>query len=375
MLETILRYARDVHSHFEANGADGQSASLRGIITKRKKAGRTLFIELVDVTGKIQILMSADRFTDDEYENKCVSLRKGDIIAVKGSVGESDSSKTTSIFASHPPEVVLINAENSHELGDKPYLASGTLMIQAQIVQVLEQKLRSLGFLEIEPRLMSTEWRGNGLEPLRAQYPGFGHNVFLVPSPLPQLFEALISTGYKSIFATSKCLSTSYRDVHSSTEATTVFAVERQPIDANVPLQPVWTTAMDCLTDIFSRTGNALPDISKIFEERSYKLSEADWPNSKLFGDGLTVQRVKAPAIPERLPTVEATTLSDVEIVDYARIALEHEGNRYTLAEATLEVRFDALKVVTTTIHTEHLLGLFSTAPFRSLRTSTFWDD
>jgi len=374
MVKIIHHFSADVHNHFHVHGPDDLFAEIRGLIIVRKNAGRTVFLTLRDVTGEIQVLLLAENFSEEDFSSKCKALRKGDIVSVTGRVEKSRASETVSILPSEPPKVVPIDAENTFELDQVPYLASGSKIIQARIVEGIERSLRSLGFLEIEPKLLSTEWNGNGLEPLRAEFPGFGHNVYLVPSPLPQLFEALISTGHRAFFATSKCFSTSYRDIHSSSEATSIFSIERMPDDVK-DINNVSRTALKCLKDLFSRTGTALPEISEWFSRNLFYHSEGGWPNNRWNEIGIGILSVSNPRIPGRLSDGKSSNLGHVQIERYLRVVLNHNGSRYNLAESTVEVRFGALRVITTTIHTEHLLSLFSTAPFRSLRTSTFWSE
>lgn len=56
---TVLEYTRDVRAQFEREGPDGLIAHVRGIVTERKNAGRAQFIEVVDVTGSIQVVFLA----------------------------------------------------------------------------------------------------------------------------------------------------------------------------------------------------------------------------------------------------------------------------------------------------------------------------
>lgn len=373
-MSTELKFAQDIHSHYELYGTEDVVAHVRGLITKRKNAGRTQFLEVLDVTGRIQILLLSENFSEDDYVNRCKSLRKGNIISVAGSLALSQGNGVLSIVPNTPPETIEIGSTDLLDRNDISFIAAGTKIVHARIVGKLENFFRSKGYLEIEPKLLSTQWDGNGLEPLKAEFPGFGHNVFLVPSPLPQLFEALISTGVSSIFSTAKCLSTSYRDVHSSTEAVSIFTVERilNPIKSNARLYKV---ALECLAELFSATGTALPNVSKLFDNRDFEVVEGPWADFDHPDSGLTIQLISNPKIPVRLASESKSKLAEVDIEKYARIVLNYNGQLYNLAECTAEIRFGALQVLTNTINTEHILSLLSTAPFRSLRTSTFWNE
>lgn len=369
-----LKFAQDVRNHFEIFGPNDILATVRGLVTKRKNKGRVQFIELLDVTGSIQILLLKENFSDEDYEEKCRKLARGNIISASGPVELSKGNGELSIVPTEPPEVLEIGSSFVLEEGADAFRSAGSRVVQARIIDRLESYFRQHDYLEIEPKILSTEWDGNGLEPLRAEFPGFGHNVFLVPSPLPQLFEALISTGAGSVFATGKCLSTSYRDVHSSTEAVSIFTVERieRPIRSDKRL---YSVAMDSIAALLSSTGLALPSVTEMFNAKEPQIIQTEWTNFENPPEGLSIHIVKNPSIPVRLAEKAPSLLSDVAIDRYARIILNHDNQVYCLAECTAEVRFGALRVLTNTINTEHILSLLSTAPFRSLRTSTFWDE
>lgn len=369
-----LRFASEVHNQFGLQGPENLYASIRGLVVERVNKGKTQFLQVRDVTGVLQVILEKENFGEKEYEEKCKSIRKGDIISTHGVIGVGRSSGIASIIPNEPPEIVPIEAENTVELDSLPYMAVGSRVIQAKIINSIRRFFEQDGSLEIEPRLIQTEWTGAGLEPLRAEYPGFGHNVFLTPSPLPQIFEALISTGRRSIFAIGKCFTTSYRDVHSSTEATAIFLVERRASGPTASA-PYWDSALRCLRNLFAQTETALPAVTAVLQEDGITEQVRDWPNLELGEHNLIIQRVRRPQFPSRLDVASSSSLEHVEILEFARIALRHEGKVYTLGECTLEVRFNALRVVCTTIQTEHLLDLLSTAPFRSLRTSTFWSE
>jgi len=370
IVPTVLEYTCDVRNQFERAEPGDFTAHIRGIVTERKNAGRAQFIEVLDVTGSIQVVFLADSFSDEEDYKLCKKVRVGDVISVVGPFAPNNANRL-SIFPTKPPEFVGEDVAIPIGQTDLPYRAAGAKMIQARIIKRLRQFLDKSGFVEIEPRYLSTSWAGYGLEPIKAVFPGFGLPIYLNPSPLPQLFEVLISTGQRKIYAVGRCFSSSARDTRSSTEATVVFCLERLPKARSS--SSIWDCAHNNLLSLFEGTETAPSGGDLKFAELT--VLDDQWPLSTPSADGLIVQRCVQPAIPFRDRATPATKLELASISQYVRIMLNKGGQQYTFAECSEERRFGAIDVVCTTYHTEHILDLLSTAPFRTLRTSTFWND
>ncbi|MGH9840369.1 MAG: OB-fold nucleic acid binding domain-containing protein [Blastocatellia bacterium] len=367
---TILEYVRDVQSHFERNEAGAFIAHIRGIVTERKNAGRAQFIEVLDVTGSIQVIFLRDSFPNEEEYKLCKQIKVGDVIGVVGPFALNNA-KRLSIFPTKLPEVLGEDVAIPIGQADLPYRAAGVKMIQARIIKHLRQSLDRNRFVEIEPRYLSTSWAGNGLEPINAIFPGFGLPIYLNPSPLPQLFEVLIATGQRKLYTVGRCFTSSARDTKSSTEATVVFCLEHlENVRAS---NSIWDSALSNLLTLFEGTQTA-PSGSE-FKHDEVTLLDDQWPLSTPSNDGLIVQRCVQPVIPFRERATPATKLELASLSEYVRIILKTGSQQYILAECSKERRFGAIDVVCTSYHTEHILDLLSTAPFRSLRTSTFWND
>ena len=135
----------------------------------------------------------------------------------------------------------------------------------------------------------------------------------------------------------------------------------------------IWDSALNNLLSLFDGTQTAPSGTG--FKRDEVIVLYDQWPLSTPSADGLIVQICVKPIIPSREQTTPATKLELASISQYARILLHKGPQQYIFAECSEERRFGAVNVVCTSYHTEHILDLLSTAPFRALRTSTFWND
>ena len=368
----VLEYARDIIAHFERDGADGLVGQVRGIVTDRKNEGsRAQIVELVDVSGTITVVFLPEIMLPEDYELS-KAIRKGDIVRVSGPVDYNRAGRL-SIFPTVPPQSLRDATGIPIEQTDLPFRAAGSKLLHARIIRRITDHLDGADFVEIEPKYLSVTWQGYGLEPIKASYPGFGLNIYLTPSPLPQMFEVLISTDERRIYSVGKCFSTSYRDTRSSTESTSVFCIERLDI-RHAPIDgTIWSSAMRNLTELFGSIATRLLDDP--IDLNNPRIIDSAWPLSSVTERGLFVQRCLRPSIPMRERSQPASAFDEAEIEEYARVVLSRGTQQYVLAECSREIRFGALNVVCTTFHTEHILDILSSAPFRALRTSTFWNE
>ena len=137
---TMLEYTRDVRSQFERNEPGDFIASIRGIVTERKNAGRVQFIEVLDVTGSIQVIFLSDSFADEEEYKLCKQVRIGDVISVIGPFALNNGNRL-SVFPTKPPEILGEDVAIPIRQADLPYRAAGAKMIHARVIKHLRQFL------------------------------------------------------------------------------------------------------------------------------------------------------------------------------------------------------------------------------------------
>lgn len=99
-----------------------------------------------------------------------------------------------------------------------------SLVMLSKICNKIRMHLDKLHFIEVNTRVISRYLGEEILEPILAQYPGFGTSAYLTPSPSSQLSEFLAVTLLPRVFTETISFSTSYRFPNGSTEIPIIMA-------------------------------------------------------------------------------------------------------------------------------------------------------
>ena len=94
----------------------------------------------------------------------------------------------------------------------------------SKICNKIRTHLVKLDFIEVSTRVISRYLGEEILEPLLAEYPGFGTAAYLAPSPSSQLSEFLAVTLLPKVFTETISFTTSYRFPNGSTETPIIMA-------------------------------------------------------------------------------------------------------------------------------------------------------
>jgi Truncated, possibly inactive, lysyl-tRNA synthetase (class II) len=103
-------------------------------------------------------------------------------------------------------------------------LEQESLVMLSKICNKIRMHLGKLGFIEVNTRVISRYLGDEILEPLLAEYPGFGTSAYLAPSPSSQLSEFLAVTLLPKVFTETISFTTSYRFPNGSTETPIIMA-------------------------------------------------------------------------------------------------------------------------------------------------------
>lgn len=103
-------------------------------------------------------------------------------------------------------------------------LEQESLVMLSKICNTIRTHLDKLGFIEVNTRVISRYLGEEILEPLLAEYPGFGTAAYLAPSPSSQLSEFLAVTLLPKVFTETISFTTSYRFPNCSTETPIIMA-------------------------------------------------------------------------------------------------------------------------------------------------------
>lgn len=103
-------------------------------------------------------------------------------------------------------------------------LEQESLVMMSKICNRIRIHLDKLDFIEVNTRVISRYLGDEILEPLLAEYPGFGTSAYLAPSPSSQLSEFLAVTLLPKVFTETISFTTSYRFPNGSTETPIIMA-------------------------------------------------------------------------------------------------------------------------------------------------------
>ena len=205
-------YAIDI-----AGLAIGSDVELIGHVHKIRNYKDNSFILLRDLSGQVG-LNAVEGKINQKLELRKVKL--GNRIRVSGSVAMgSDGHRYVEVLTR--VEVLGSIDTNLSEL-DTDLKMQASRMVIPRIKSAIVSVLVKEEFLEIETRLIATDWPKQGLEPMRVQFPGFGASVTLAVSPMPQLLGFMGTTGAPKVFAISKAFATTFRDRFSDTESSII---------------------------------------------------------------------------------------------------------------------------------------------------------
>ncbi len=349
--QVSLRYARDIHSFIRLGGQSGARAEFAGIVTRAHHTGGISFATVRDATGAIQIVLERSVLGATAWSS-VKALSVGVRIRGIGTVGLTKRGET-SIFASEVP--VLVDSSLTYPISgsDPAYAALGAQMFQARLRARAASYFRDRGFLEIEPKLISTHWHAAGLEPLRVEYEGFGAPAYLAPTPATQLLESLYASG-QAVFAASRCFSTTYRDEKSSAESLIVAAKVQN-------MSP--TESRDILRDCIEYTFGDLhthPESGLIpraeWEERDLRDRTPRFSSTPV--DRPVLEVLRAPSIARGLSP-------GTELLEIARFIWPP---RRVIGEQAIEEIGGDLTVSSITVHIERMASLLRDLPLRIIR-------
>lgn len=196
--------------------SEKDTVCVTGIISDRWGKKDKFGISLKDLTGKINVSF---------WNNNVGSYTKG--MFIKG--------KRLRIYAT-----VVLDREGNKCLGnvdnvefleeisqlnkELDMLEQESLVMLSKICNKIRMHLRKLDFIEVNTRVISRYLGDEILEPLLAEYPGFGTSAYLAPSPSSQLSEFLAVTLLPKVFTETISFTTSYRFPNGSTETPIIMA-------------------------------------------------------------------------------------------------------------------------------------------------------
>ncbi len=211
----VTHKARDVVSMFAS--LEGKAVSIAGRMVKRREMGKLFFIDLLDDSGKVQVMVtegSAGKGLMDVVRLTDV----GDIIGVRGAVTKSmrgevtvDTKEVTMLAKS-----LATLPEKYHGLTDiearyrKRHLdlimnpnVRSFFVTRAAILKYLRDALDSLGYIEFETPVLQPAYGGANAKPFLTEYNALDAKVFLRISDELYL-KRLVIGGFEKVYEVSK---------------------------------------------------------------------------------------------------------------------------------------------------------------------------
>lgn len=234
-----------------------------GVIRKKWEHKDRLGVEIQDLTGTTKVSF----FNSKKSPNK-QSLIQGRRIRIYGRVitdrngdyciGEVENIELLEEISKFTKELDILDQESRINI--------------SRVCQEIRNVLINRQFVEIATRVVSWSIGDEILEPLLVDYPGFGSEIYLSPSPSSQLAEFLTVTMLPKVFTVTSSFSSSYRFPNGSTEMPIVMAkaINISPEEEN----EIIVVAVNRILEMLSNTFVNIFDINGIWGETPTQLNE-----------------------------------------------------------------------------------------------------
>lgn len=227
-------------------------------------------------------------------------------------------------------------------------LEQESLVLISKISNKIRGKLECMNFVEVNTRIISRFVGDEILEPLRADYPGYGSRAYLTPSPSSQLSEFLAVTLLPRVFTETISITSSYRFPNGATEIPIIMAKA-------INLSP--TTEKD----IILKTSNSI--FSSLSDKKyQLKVMEAEWDDDVLKNNPHERDLFVYCTYSANIPAIGKKWSS---VLNTIRRFEDDKGN--ILAESAVETVNEHIKISTITFYPTQYLNWIKKAPKRQL--------
>ena len=212
-ISNIIKEHRDI----EEGTHTGISVTVRGRLLNARSFGKLLFYDILDQSGKIQLLVNSGEI-EDIYLRLFENFDIGDIIAVKGDViktkkGELSIKVNQSTILS---KSLRSFPEKWHGLKDKEtrfrqrYLdlivnpeSKKILETRSKVIKLIREYLHENSFVEVETPILQTKAGGAIAKPFTTHHNALGLDMYLRIAPELYL-KRLIIGGFEKVFELGK---------------------------------------------------------------------------------------------------------------------------------------------------------------------------
>ena len=246
-IENIITKHKDINDG-EHTGID---VSIKGRILQGRSFGKLSFFDLLDNTGKIQLLVDKSNMSKKEL-SLIENYDSGDIIGVLGEImktkkGELSIKVKSSTILSKSLKTL---PEKWHGLKDKEtrfrqrYLdfivnpdSKKTIEIRSKIINLIRNFMESEGFIEVETPILQPKAGGAIAKPFRTHHNALDFDMYLRIAPELYL-KRLIVGGFEKVFELGKVFRNEGIDQTHSPEFTMMESYEAY-VDVNTVMDMV----------------------------------------------------------------------------------------------------------------------------------------
>ena len=212
-ISNIINEHRDIEEGIHT----GISVTVRGRLLNARSFGKLLFYDILDQSGKIQLLVNSGEI-EDVYLRLFENFDIGDIIAVNGEViktkkGELSIKVNQSTILS---KSLRSFPEKWHGLKDKEtrfrqrYLdlivnpeSKKILETRSKVIKLIREYLHENSFVEVETPILQTKAGGAIAKPFTTHHNALGLDMYLRIAPELYL-KRLIIGGFEKVFELGK---------------------------------------------------------------------------------------------------------------------------------------------------------------------------
>jgi lysyl-tRNA synthetase, class II len=188
--------AAQVHEQFGSLGPDEQTGEHRrvaGRLSARRASGKAAFLDLVDGSGRIQLLARVDALGDEDYE-RLLSLDLGDVVGADGAVATTRTGELSILVDAFallakslrpPPDKHhgLRDVETRQRQRELDLMANPQtrelFVVRARVIAAIRRFLDAEGFVEVETPVLQPLYGGALARPFTTHHNALDRRLYL----------------------------------------------------------------------------------------------------------------------------------------------------------------------------------------------------